>query len=62
MPGLNNWTLQKVSERSKRPLQNSMDGTRITRAVELYLDKYLIGEEFHPDVRLFPDESQLPTL
>jgi len=31
-------------------MQNSMDGTHVIRAVELYQDHYLIGEEFSPDV------------
>ena len=30
--------------------------TRIIRTVELYLDKYLVGREFPPDVRLFKDQ------
>lgn len=30
-----------------------MDGTRIIRAIELYRDKYLVGREFPPDLRLF---------
>ncbi len=54
LPGLNEWAFQAVSERSTlRPLQNGMDGTRIIRAVELYLDEYLVGREFPPDVRQF---------
>jgi len=36
MPGINDWALQKVVQKEKRPLQNSMDGTCVFRAVELY--------------------------
>ena len=50
MPGINGWALQKAAMRENRPLQNSMDGTRVIRAIELYSDKYLVGEEFPADV------------
>lgn len=50
MPGINGWALQKAAIRENRPLQNSMDCTRVIRAIELYSDKYLIGEEFPADV------------
>ena len=57
MPGLNDWAFDKVASRSEmRPLQNGMDGTRIIRVVELYRQQYLVGEEFHPDVRLFDEQ------
>lgn len=62
MPGINSWAIQKASGRRKVPLQNSMDGTRVIRAVELYRDRYLVGEEFPADVRYYPKESQLPIL
>ena len=62
MPGINSWALKKASERKRVPLQNSMDGTRIIRAVELYRNEYLVGEEFPADVRCYPTESQLPTI
>lgn len=39
-----------------------MDGTRIIRSVELYLDLYVVGEEFPPDTRCFPSEDDLPTV
>lgn len=61
LPGINDWAIEKAASRIKRPIQNGMDGTRVIRSVELYLDKYLLGEEFPPDVRLFPSESDLPT-
>ena len=61
MPGINEWALEMVAEREKRPLQNSMDGTRIIRAVELYAETYLVGEEFPTDVRCYPDSADLPT-
>ena len=35
-----------------------MDGTRIIRAVELYRNEYLVGEEFPADVWCYPTESQ----
>ena len=38
------------------PLQNGMDGTRVIHAIELYLDKYLDGEQFSSDVRNHPVE------
>ena len=62
LPGINEWAIKKVSQRLCRPLQNGMDGTRVIRTIELYLDHYLIGEEFPTDVRLFPKEAELPRL
>ena len=62
LPGINDWCIKKASERSCKPLQNGMDGTRVVRAIELYLDKYLIGEEFSTDVRKFLTEFNLPIL
>ena len=62
MPGINDWAIQKAARRGNMPLQNSMDGTRVIRAVELYRDYYLVGQEFPPDVRSYPAESMLPTL
>ena len=56
LPGINDWAFEKASKREVRPLQNGMDGTRIFRVVELYLDEYLVGEQFSPDVRLWPDK------
>ena len=48
----------------RKPLQNAMDGTRVIRMVELYLGKYLVGKQFSPDVRLFPnlEESDISTI
>lgn len=62
MSGINCWALQKASDRRKVLLQNSMDGTHVLHAVELYRDQYLVGEEFPADVRYYPTESQLPFL
>lgn len=62
MSGINNWAIQKASTRRKVPLQNSMDGTRVICAVELYRDQYLLGEDFPADVRYYPTESQLPVI
>ena len=56
MPGINDWAIEKVSKRAKVPLQNGMDGTRVIRAIELYLDQYLVGEQFPPDVQNYPAE------
>ena len=57
LPGLNDWAFEKTSKRNKlKPLQNGMDGTRVIRTVELYLDQYLVGEMFPADVRLFPTQ------
>ena len=57
LPGLNDWALEKISKRQHlRPLQNGMDGTRIIRTIELYLDKFLVGRMFPPDVRLFSSQ------
>jgi len=50
MPGINVWALEKAARRKRMPIQNSMNGTRVIHAVELYGDHYLIGEEFSPDV------------
>ena len=49
MPGLNDWTFQIIAKRELRPIQNSMDGTRVVRIIELY-NKYLVGEMFPPSV------------
>ena len=39
-----------------------MDRTRaILCIVELYANTYLVGEEFPPDVRCYPDIAHLPT-
>lgn len=59
MPGINDWALQVAASRELRPLQMSMDGTRIVRTIELYLDTYLLGKAFPADVRLFPTEENL---
>ena len=56
MPGINEWAIEKAGKREKVPLQNGMDGTRVVRAIELYLDKYLVGEQFPTDVCQFPAE------
>lgn len=57
MPGFTNWAFESISLRPElRPLQNGMDGTRIIRIIELYRNRYLVGEEFNPDVRLFQDQ------
>ena len=50
MPGINNWAIEKEGKHEKVPLQNGMNGTRVVRAIELYLDKYLVGEQFPTDV------------
>ena len=62
MPGINEWALEMVTEREKWPLQSSMDRTRVIRAVELYTETYLVGEEFPADVRCYSDVADLPTL
>ena len=59
LPGLNDWAFRASAENCT-PYQNSMDGTRVVRTVELYADKYLIGESFSPDVRAWPSECELP--
>ena len=61
MPGINTWAIEKAGKREKVPLQNGMDGTRVVRAIELYLDEYLVGEQFPTDVRQFPDEPPIYT-
>jgi len=61
MPDINEWVLQKISQRDKQPIQNSMDGTRIIRTIELYDNKYFVGEEFPPDMQKHPTPSHLPT-
>ena len=62
MPGINDWAIEMAARKEKMPIQNSMDGTRIIYAVELYRDHHLIGEEFSPDVQSYPTELQLPTM
>ena len=61
MPGINDWPFKLASETCK-PFHNSMDGTRIIRTIELYENKYLVGESFPPDVRSFPNLDNLPKL
>jgi len=58
MPGLNDWAFKLAAE-SQRPFHNSMDGTRVVRAIELYENEYLVGEYFPPDCRLFPTREEL---
>ena len=58
MPGLNDWAFQIIAKRELRPIQNSMDGTRVVRIIELY-NKYLVGEMFPPSVRSWPKETEL---
>ena len=56
---MNDWAFRASAENCT-PYQNSIDGTRVVRTVELYADKYLIGESFSPDVRAWPSECELP--
>ena len=51
MPGVNEWAIEKAGKCEKVLLQNGMDGTRVVRAIEFYLVKYLVGEQFPIDVR-----------
>lgn len=60
MPGLNDWAFASAGS-TCRPYHNSMDGTRVVRTIELYLNKYLIGDCFALDVRLHPSPQELPT-
>ena len=53
---INDWAIEKVSKHAKVPLQNGMDGTRMIHVIELYLDKYLVGEQFPSDFRNYPVE------
>ena len=70
MPGINKWPLQRLANREViRPLQSGIDGTRVVRTLDLYCNKYLVGRQFPPDVRLFsqqffdiPDSISLSTL
>ena len=62
MPCINEWAMEMVAEREKRPLQSSMDRTCVLCAVELYAETYLVGEEFPADVRCYSDAADLPTL
>ncbi len=59
MPGLNDWAFQITAKRELRPIQNSMDGTRVVRIIELYNNKYFVGEMFPPSVRSWPKETEL---
>lgn len=55
LPGINKWPLEMIAKRpAVKPLQNGMDGTRIIWTLDLYLDKYIVGQQFSPDVRLYP--------
>ena len=59
MPVLNDGALRVAASREAQPLQISMDGTRIIRTIELYLDTYLLRKAFPADIRLFPTEENL---
>ena len=59
LPGINDWAVELAASRELRPIQNSMDGTRVIRVIELYLDQYLVGKEFSPDVRCWPSADNL---
>lgn len=59
MPGVNEWAIEKAGKCEKVLLQNGMDGTRVVRAIEFYLVKYLVGEQFPIDVRQFPNEPPI---
>jgi len=58
-PGINRWPLEKMSRRQLKPLQNGMDGTRIIRALDLYLGQYIVGRQYPPDVRLFAEQLSI---
>ena len=57
--GINDRAIALAATREPRPIQNSMDGTRVIRILELYLDQYLVGKEFSPDVRCWPTPDEL---
>lgn len=60
LPGINDWAIEKAAHRgTPRPIQNGMDGTRVIRAIELYLETYLVGQEFSLDVRCWPSECDI---
>ena len=59
LPGLNQWAFDIAAKRECRPLQNGMDGTRITRVIELYQDQYLVGKAFPSDVRNCPNVDSI---
>ena len=57
LPGINKWPLEKLATRTVvKPLQNGMDGTRIIRTLDLYLEKFIVGRQYPPDVRLFSEQ------
>ena len=43
LPGLNDWVFKEAGGREVRPLQNGMDGTRVIRAIELYISSFWEG-------------------
>ena len=59
LPGINDWALEKAASCEARPLQNSMDDTRVISVVELYHDQYLVGKAFSQDGRCFPSPECL---
>jgi len=50
----------KLASEKCKPFHNSMDGTRVIRAIELYENEYLVGKSFPADVRSFPESHSLP--
>jgi hypothetical protein len=57
LPGINQWPLEKLTKRPiLKPLQNGMDGTRIIRTLDLYLERFLVGQQYPPDVRLHSEQ------
>uniref|UniRef100_A0A1X7V256 Uncharacterized protein n=1 Tax=Amphimedon queenslandica TaxID=400682 RepID=A0A1X7V256_AMPQE len=59
--GLNDWAFD-IASKNEVLLQNSMDGTRIVRIIELCNKEYLVGAAFSPDVGLFPSQNQIPNI
>ena len=59
LPGLNDWAFEKLAkqhEQSVRSLRHGMDGTHVIRIIELYMERFLVGRAFPPDVRLFSSQ------
>ena len=56
LPGLNNWGFEKPNKMQVKHVNHCKlewtEQEELVRTVELYLDQFLVGKEFLPDVRL----------
>ncbi len=64
LPGINDWAIELVATRESLTMSNSKQYgwhscNTVLRIIELYLDHFLVGREFSPDVRCWPSPDEL---